>query len=71
LKTCELIYNFDTEKKRHRQAIVSLSEAMGLPLDQISEIYERELIILSRTASIRDFLPILVSRKVRHISKNV
>jgi len=65
LKTGEVIHNRDSEERRHRQAIQSLAESMGLPLNKVSELYERELMILNRTARIKIYLSILVSRKVR------
>jgi hypothetical protein len=42
-----------------------LSIASGIPEDDIRSLYESELSILKEHARIKDFLSVLVSRKIR------
>jgi hypothetical protein len=48
-----------------RSAIETLAQATGADLALVMELYERELARLEATATVRGFLPVLVSRNVR------
>jgi hypothetical protein len=59
------IYDNETERRQHLSAIHMLSIASGIPEDDIRSLYESELSILKEHARIKDFLSVLVSRKIR------
>lgn len=57
----------ETEQKKHRQSVEDLSEFLNMPWDLILAIYERELALMKQRARVRDYLPILVSRRVKNL----
>jgi hypothetical protein len=57
----------ETEQKKHRQSVEDLSEFLDMPWDLILAIYERELALMKQRARVRDYLPILVSRRVKNL----
>jgi hypothetical protein len=57
----------ETEQKKHRQSVEDLSEFLDIPWDLILAIYERELALMKQRARVRDYLPILVSRRVKNL----
>ncbi|MBI5236968.1 MAG: DUF3562 domain-containing protein [Deltaproteobacteria bacterium] len=61
----------DSEKEitQHIHAIESVSVSLGEPLDQVERVYDIVLKRYKRAARIKDFLPILVSRKVVSLFK--
>ena len=62
--------NQDNEMIKHDHAVASLSEEMGLAPENIKSLYDRELHVLDETARVKDFLPILIGKKVKNILKN-
>jgi hypothetical protein len=56
-----------TEQKRHHQSIENLSGYLDIPRDRIVAVYEQELTLMGRMARVRDYLPILVSRRVKNL----
>lgn len=55
------------EQRRHLDMIHSLARQFGTTEDSVSVLYEGELLKLSGSARIRNFLPILTARLVREI----
>ena len=61
------LYDNDEECIRHRSAIRALAHESGAPENDVARIYEQELARLKRRALVKDFLPVLVGRKVRTV----
>ncbi|MEN6467770.1 MAG: hypothetical protein ABFD45_02295 [Smithella sp.] len=59
------ISNDEMEQHMHRQIIEDLSGYFNLPVDQVAPVYELELAFLGSVASVRNYLPILVRRRVK------
>lgn len=57
----------ETEHRKHLQSIEDLVRIFNVPRDYIVTVYERELNLISRLARVRDYLPILVSRRVKNL----
>ena len=57
----------EAEQKKHRQSAENLSAALDVPVERIIAVYEHELILIGQVARIRDYLPILVSRRVKDL----
>ena len=51
----------------HTSAIQALAVEARLPVDRVSDVYGAELERLMVDARIKDFLPVLLSRRVRQI----
>jgi hypothetical protein len=51
----------------HARDIEALAREAHVPLDDVAQLYARELAALTAGAHITSFLPILVTRKVRAI----
>jgi hypothetical protein len=51
----------------HERAIEFLADDTHTPVEQITEIYEREFAKLKLDASVQTYLPLLTMRKVREI----
>ena len=66
-----LLYDDETEKRQHLNAIQMLALDMRIPMDVISQLYEVELGELKQSVKIKDFLTVLVSRRVREMIKNM
>jgi len=49
----------------HHQIIEDLSGYFNLPVDQVAPVYEQELAFLGSVARVRNYLPILVRRRVK------
>ena len=63
----KLLYDDETERRLHLGSIKMLSARAGLSVDTVERLYEIVLSKLKSEAKIRDFLPILVSRRVRYL----
>ncbi|MGD0885563.1 MAG: DUF3562 domain-containing protein [Thermodesulfovibrionales bacterium] len=63
----QLLYDDETERRLHLGSIKMLSARAGLSVDTVERLYEIVLSKLKSEAKIRDFLPILVSRRVRYL----
>ena len=57
----------EAEKRKHHQSVENLSERLDMPREHIVAVYEQELLLIGRMARIRDYLPILVSRRVKNL----
>lgn len=55
----------EAERKRHLATIERLTEQCGIPRIEVGRRYEAELEKMLGSTRIRDFLPILIARKVR------
>ncbi len=55
------------EQVKHRQSIEDLSMLLEMPRDCVVAAYEQELDAMGRMARVRDYLPILVSRRVKNL----
>jgi Protein of unknown function (DUF3562) len=55
------------ESSSHERAIEALAREAHVPIDQVAQLYERELAVLTVGARITGFLSILTIRKVRDI----
>ena len=53
--------------RRHLASVQSLCDETGRPFDEIAEVYQCELRRLSAQASVLDYLPVLVGKKVREL----
>ncbi len=53
------------ERERHQDAIRHLAESLGKPLAVVQEVYERELELLAPEVKVKDYLTVLVSRRVK------
>ena len=63
----KLLYDDETERRIHLSAIKLLSAHAGLSADKVERLYEIVLNRLKSEAKIKDFLPILVSRRVLNL----
>jgi len=59
------ISNDEMERHMHHQIIEDLSGYFNLPIDQVAHAYEQELAFLGSVARVRNYLPILVRRRVK------
>jgi hypothetical protein len=59
------ISNDEMEQHMHHQIIEDLSGYFNLPVDQVVPVYEQELAFLGSVARVRNYLPILVRRRVK------
>jgi hypothetical protein len=59
------LYADNKERMRHFGEIQSIANELHLPIAQIARTYEEVLDFLSARAKVTDFLPVLVSKKVR------
>jgi hypothetical protein len=59
------LYETEADKQKHLSAIRLLAINLGLPEDSIRRLYEYELRSLMKRARIRDFLSVLIIRRIR------
>lgn len=52
---------------RHIAAIQALADQLQRPLDEVAAIYQCELVHMGAHAAVTDFLPVLVSKRVRQL----
>jgi hypothetical protein len=55
------------ESSMHERSIEALAREAHVPIEQVAQLYERELAVLTVGARITNFLGILTIRKVRDI----
>jgi hypothetical protein len=63
----KLLYDDETERRLHSGAMKMLSTHARLSVDEVERLYEIVLSRFKREAKIKDFLPILVSRRVLYL----
>ena len=61
------LYDNEKEKRLNTHAIEMLSARLGAPLEEVERIYSIVLYRFKRSARVKDFLPILVTRKVQYL----
>ena len=59
-----------TELRKHQQSVENLSAYLDMPRDHIFAVYDQELIRMEQMARVRDYLPILVSRRVKSMLRS-
>lgn|GEM_PF-3194728 len=60
----------DALDENHRRHIEAIAEELNLPVPDIEPVYAEVLDDLEARARISTFLPILASKRVKHIFKN-
>ncbi|MCX7794144.1 MAG: DUF3562 domain-containing protein [Thermodesulfovibrionales bacterium] len=65
------LYEDEKERKVHFDAIASLVMKTGLAFQDVQKTYEGVLKEFKRTARIKDFLPVLVTRRVENLINNM
>lgn len=65
----EDIYLDDHDRDRHRRSMAAVADEVDRPFEEVSAIYEDVLRQLAAEASILDYLPVLVSKRVRRMYK--
>ena len=58
------------EWDKHMHVIERLADEIGLPVTEIKPLYDDIFMHMRDTASIFDYLPILVSKRVKHLLKH-
>lgn len=53
------------EWKKHLDTIEILAEQSGAPRTEVGRLYQAELERIDPTTRVRDFLPVLIARKVK------
>ncbi|HXX54041.1 MAG TPA: DUF3562 domain-containing protein [Thermodesulfovibrionales bacterium] len=66
----EPLYEDESERLRHLNAIQVLATHFGASPKEIEQVYEKILGGYKKDAKVIDFLPILVSRRVKHLITN-
>jgi hypothetical protein len=61
------LYDNNIEWKQHETAMLGLARELGMPMDDISQVYENALKELKSQARIKDFLSVFACRKVREL----
>jgi Protein of unknown function (DUF3562) len=65
----EDLYDDVVERTKHQDTIDHLAKESGLPVGEIGRIYEAELLRLKADARVKDYLPVLLIRKVKDTLK--
>lgn len=60
-----LLYETEFEKRQHLSAIHNLAIDMGMSEDYLRQLYENELLSLKERARIKDFLSVLVIKRMK------
>jgi hypothetical protein len=67
----EDLYDNDVEWTKHQDTINHLAKESGLPAWEIGRIYKAELHRLKADARVKDYLPVLLIRKVKDSIKGI
>ncbi len=59
----------EAESKRHHYAILNLSKELKIPVEILSESYEKKLKEIQKMAKVRDFIVLVVMHDVRETLK--
>lgn len=65
--TAAAIFEDEKDRKQHLTAIEMLSLRIGASIEDVEKVYNIVLKRLKKSAKIKDFLPILVSRRVEYL----
>ena len=60
-----LLYETEAERLQHLTAIHNLALDLGISEDFLKKCYEKELISLKERARVKDFLTVLVTRRIK------
>jgi hypothetical protein len=60
-----MLYENESEKRQHLSAIHVLASTFGIAEESVRQLYEHELQSLIGQARVRDFLSVLVIRKLK------
>lgn len=63
----ETLYENESERMRHLSVIQAVAKHIGAPLDEVERLHGIVLKRYKTSAKIKDFLPILVSRRVEYL----
>ncbi len=66
-----VLYADANERSRHQHTMAQLAEETDWPLQMIEPIYEQTLARLKTSATIQDYLPILVAKGVKSALKEL
>ena len=64
------LYDDANEREKHRRHIESLATEMQTAVDELVPLYEAVLARMKEKAVVTDFLPILVSKRVKYLFQN-
>ncbi len=64
------IYVNETEKRDHINAVQKLANDLGVSTNTVNSLYEKELKRLQEIATVKSFISVFVSRRVKNIIKN-
>jgi hypothetical protein len=65
-----MLYENESEKRQHLSAIQALTFSLGMSENIVRELYENELQSMIARASVRDFLSVIVIRRIREKIQN-
>lgn len=65
----DALYADMNDRMKHYAEIQAIAMALKRPVPEIAPVYEEVLAAMKTKARIMDFLPILTSKKVRHLCK--
>lgn len=63
-----LLYETETERRRHLTAIHNLAMDLGVSEEYLRKLYETELLSLKEHARLKDFITVLVIKKIKEIA---
>ena len=63
------LYDSETEMRQHLASLEMLSLRTGEPVERLRRVYEMVLRNFKSVATVKDFLPIIVCRRVADIIK--
>lgn len=58
------------DSKLHKRAIESLATDLQLPVEEVAAKYEEIRISIIHSAKIKDFIPVLIAKKIRRQYKS-
>jgi hypothetical protein len=61
------IYANGNDKQLHLRAVLAIADEIDRPIEEIADLYEDVLKHMQARASISDYLPILVSKRVKQV----
>jgi len=63
--TARMLYETEFEKRQHLSAIHYLATDLGMPEEFLRQLYEHELLALKENARIKDYLSVLIIKRMR------
>jgi hypothetical protein len=62
-----MLYDNETERRLHLNAVEMIALRAGASVEDVEKVYEIVLRRFKKLARVKDFLPILVSRRVEYL----